>query len=83
MPSMVLMNFLASCAVGHGGQDSALGILLLAMYLTCDSFTSQWQDKVYKKHQVCGLLKHLGDANCLPDNREHWALCEHVTSRMR
>lgn len=37
-----------------GGQDSVLGILLLAMYLTCDSFTSQWQDKVYQKYQVGG-----------------------------
>jgi hypothetical protein len=29
-----------------------VGYLLLAMYLTCDSFTSQWQDKVFKKFQA-------------------------------
>ena len=40
---------------GSGGSDSLLGVLLLCMYLTCDSFTSQWQDKVFKKYQVRGV----------------------------
>ena len=33
---------------GQDGADSALGYLLLALYLTCDSFTSQWQDEIFK-----------------------------------
>lgn len=37
---------------GQAGADTAVGYLLLAMYLTCDSFTSQWQDKVFKKFQA-------------------------------
>lgn len=33
-------------------SDSALGILLIGCYLAMDSFTSQWQSRVYKQYQV-------------------------------
>jgi adenosine 3'-phospho 5'-phosphosulfate transporter B2 len=33
-------------------SDSLYGIVLIAFYLACDSFTSQWQSKVYKQYGV-------------------------------
>lgn len=41
-----------------------MGYLLLAMYLTCDSFTSQWQDKVFKKFSVTQFQMMLGVNLC-------------------
>jgi len=32
--------------------DSVLGVLILSVYVFCDSFTSQWQDRVYKTYHV-------------------------------
>mmetsp|Transcript_15423 Transcript_15423/g.46253 ORF Transcript_15423/g.46253 Transcript_15423/m.46253 type:complete len:356 (-) Transcript_15423:54-1121(-) len=32
--------------------DSVLGVLILCVYVFCDSFTSQWQDRVYKTYHV-------------------------------
>ena len=32
--------------------DTVLGILILCVYVFCDSFTSQWQDRVYKTYRV-------------------------------
>ena len=32
--------------------DSLLGVLILCVYVFCDSFTSQWQDRVYKTYHV-------------------------------
>mmetsp|Transcript_2924 Transcript_2924/g.8576 ORF Transcript_2924/g.8576 Transcript_2924/m.8576 type:complete len:348 (+) Transcript_2924:306-1349(+) len=32
--------------------DSVLGVLILSVYVFCDSFTSQWQDRVYKTYRV-------------------------------
>eukprot|EP00904_Undaria_pinnatifida_P010700 jgi/Undpi1/6760/HiC_scaffold_21.g09239.m1 len=29
-----------------------LGLFFVAMYLVCDSFTSQWQDRIFKKHKI-------------------------------
>lgn len=50
---------------GHeGGSDSVIGYLLLALYLTCDSFTSQWQDKVFKKFHVSQFQMMLGINLC-------------------
>eukprot|EP01038_Epipyxis_sp_PR26KG_P005629 gene5629-7773_t len=40
--------------------DSSYGIALLALYLICDSFTSQWQSKVYKQHGVDQYQMMLG-----------------------
>jgi adenosine 3'-phospho 5'-phosphosulfate transporter B2 len=50
---------------GHeGGADSMIGYLLLALYLACDSFTSQWQDKVFKKFHVSQFQMMLGVNLC-------------------
>lgn len=40
--------------------DSSYGIMLLALYLLCDSFTSQWQSRVYKKYGVDHYQMMLG-----------------------
>jgi adenosine 3'-phospho 5'-phosphosulfate transporter B2 len=37
---------------GDGAGDSVLGVLILSVYVFCDSFTSQWQDRVYKTYHV-------------------------------
>ncbi|KAJ8608118.1 hypothetical protein CTAYLR_010249 [Chrysophaeum taylorii] len=39
----------------HSGaqrDDSILGVMILSLYVFCDSFTSQWQDRVYKTFHV-------------------------------
>lgn len=41
-------------------SDSSFGVLLLALYLACDSFTSQWQSKVYKSYSVDQFQMMLG-----------------------
>ena len=41
-------------------HDSTYGVLLLATYLICDSFTSQWQSKVYKKFGIDQYQMMLG-----------------------
>eukprot|EP01036_Dinobryon_divergens_P024779 gene24779-33257_t len=41
-------------------QDSMFGIFLLCLYLACDSFTSQWQSKVYKSFGVDQFQMMLG-----------------------
>ena len=41
-------------------NDSTYGILLLCLYLVCDSFTSQWQSKVYKKYNIDQYQMMLG-----------------------
>lgn len=41
-------------------SDSAYGFFLLAMYLTCDSFTSQWQSKVFNDYKVDQFQMMLG-----------------------
>jgi adenosine 3'-phospho 5'-phosphosulfate transporter B2 len=35
-----------------GGEDSTYGIILLLTYLLSDSFTSQWQSRVFKQYGV-------------------------------
>lgn len=40
--------------------DSSFGVILLAMYLCCDSFTSQWQSKVYKQWNIDQYQMMLG-----------------------
>lgn len=46
----------------HSGQhsDTSYGLILLALYLTCDSFTSQWQSRVYKTYSVDQYQMMLG-----------------------
>lgn len=41
-------------------EDSLFGLSLLAAYLVCDSFTSQWQSRVYKSHGVDQYQMMLG-----------------------
>ena len=43
-----------------GREDTAYGVILLAMYLTCDSFTSQWQSRVYKQYGIDQYQMMLG-----------------------
>lgn len=41
-------------------EDTAWGFALLALYLSCDSFTSQWQSKVYKQYSIDQYQMMLG-----------------------
>jgi len=41
-------------------EDTLWGLVLLATYLGCDSFTSQWQSKVYKQFSVDQYQMMLG-----------------------
>jgi adenosine 3'-phospho 5'-phosphosulfate transporter B2 len=41
-------------------HDTAYGVSLLALYLMCDSFTSQWQSKVYKQYGIDQFQMMLG-----------------------
>lgn len=34
------------------GSSVACGMMLLALYLAFDSFTSQWQSRMFTKHRV-------------------------------
>lgn len=29
-----------------------IGLFFVVLYLVCDSFTSQWQDRIFKKHKI-------------------------------
>ena len=50
-----------SAMVSSDVDDTAVyGIILLALYLMCDSFTSQWQSKVYKSYGVDQYQMMLG-----------------------
>ena len=33
-------------------RTQGLGLFFVAVYLACDSFTSQWQDRIFKKHKI-------------------------------
>lgn len=41
-------------------SDTGLGLSLLALYLLCDSFTSQWQSRVYKQYNIDQYQMMLG-----------------------
>jgi adenosine 3'-phospho 5'-phosphosulfate transporter B2 len=41
-------------------DDSGFGVFLLALYLCCDSFTSQWQSRVFKKFGIDQFQMMLG-----------------------
>ena len=47
---------------GNGEEkvDTMYGVVLLCMYLFCDSFTSQWQSRVYKQYGVDQYQMMLG-----------------------
>jgi solute carrier family 35 (adenosine 3'-phospho 5'-phosphosulfate transporter), member B2 len=41
-------------------HDTFYGVLLLVLYLLCDSFTSQWQSRVYKQYGIDQYQMMLG-----------------------
>ena len=41
-----------------------LGVLLLALYVTSDSFTSQWQSRVYRSHPAVDQFQMMFAVNC-------------------
>jgi len=41
-------------------HDSSLGLMLIAAYLLCDSFTSQWQSRVFKNFGLHQFQMQLG-----------------------
>ena len=41
-----------------------LGVLLLALYVTSDSFTSQWQSRVYRSHPTVDQFQMMFAVNC-------------------
>ena len=45
---------------GSGQNDSLIGITLIIVYLFCDSFTSQWQSRIYKRNRVHQFQMQLG-----------------------
>ena len=45
---------------GESKSDSMYGIILIGFYLACDSFTSQWQSKVYKQYGIDQFQMMLG-----------------------
>jgi solute carrier family 35 (adenosine 3'-phospho 5'-phosphosulfate transporter), member B2 len=45
---------------GDDHSDSLFGVLLLCLYLTCDSFTSQWQSRIYKNYNLTQYQMMLG-----------------------
>eukprot|EP00605_Chrysophyceae_sp_TOSAG23-4_P001919 GSChrysophyteH1.ASY1.ANO1.2117.1 assembled CDS len=58
----VAMFTLSEKADTSGAQrdDSFGGLALLSLYLTCDSFTSQWQSRIYKSYQLTQYQMMLG-----------------------
>lgn len=55
-----VFTLFGSSAHGAERTDSYVGIGLLLSYLFCDSFTSQWQSRVYKKHGIDQYQMMLG-----------------------
>jgi adenosine 3'-phospho 5'-phosphosulfate transporter B2 len=50
---VALFTFAEKSGSNHNDKtDSFLGVILILTYLGCDSFTSQWQSKVYKQYGV-------------------------------
>lgn len=49
-----------SAPSGHSASDSSFGVGLLALYLCCDSFTSQWQSRVFKAYGIDQFQMMLG-----------------------
>jgi len=45
-----------------GGETdtTTVGLLILCMYVLCDSFTSQWQDKIYRAYKVDQFMMMFG-----------------------
>lgn len=41
---------LSSKTSTHDNSTQIIGLIYMLMYICCDSFTSQWQDKIYQQH---------------------------------
>lgn len=50
-------------APDEDNQTKTIGLVFVAMYLVCDSFTSQWQDRIFKKHKIDQFQMMFG-VNC-------------------
>lgn len=37
---------------GEDHNTQLIGLFFVAIYLVCDSFTSQWQDRIFKKYKI-------------------------------
>lgn len=46
--------------VSSAHTDTSYGLTLLLLYLFCDSFTSQWQSRVYKSYGIDQYQMMLG-----------------------
>lgn len=57
---VTLFNLSERKAPSEARDDTWWGVVLLMLYLCCDSFTSQWQSKVYKQHGVDQYQMMLG-----------------------
>eukprot|EP01039_Chlorochromonas_danica_P000845 gene845-920_t len=58
---VALFTFSEKASPQHNDQsDTTFGLSLLALYLLCDSFTSQWQSRVYKQFGIDQYQMMLG-----------------------
>jgi adenosine 3'-phospho 5'-phosphosulfate transporter B2 len=57
---MFTMSEKSSSHGGHDHADTSFGIGLLLLYLFCDSFTSQWQSRVFKQYNIDQYQMMLG-----------------------
>lgn len=55
-----LFSFSQKSIALDGDGSSVYGVMLLVLYLGCDSVTSQWQSKVYKQYGVDQFQMMLG-----------------------
>lgn len=58
--AMFTLSEKSSSALNSSRQDTSYGVMLLCVYLLCDSFTSQWQSKVYKQYGIDQYQMMLG-----------------------
>jgi adenosine 3'-phospho 5'-phosphosulfate transporter B2 len=45
-------------------SDTIFGLVILCLYIICDAFTSNWQDKLYKKYKMSNYEMMFGVAAC-------------------
>ena len=45
-------------------SDTIFGLIILCLYIICDAFTSNWQDKLYKKYKMSNYEMMFGVAAC-------------------
>jgi solute carrier family 35 (adenosine 3'-phospho 5'-phosphosulfate transporter), member B2 len=57
---VALFTFAEKSSSGDAANDTFFGAFLLATYLLADSFTSQWQSKVFKSYEIDQFQMMLG-----------------------